>query len=212
MLLLVGAALLAAPAAAATVDVWHLTDPHVDKWYVEGSDAEKCYCESSQACPRMKDCPVEAGTAAARAQPWGNSEGNCATPLNLFASALDFMKAKSGAAPLVYFTGDFSEAGTSYPCGDPDFKPTTPGLTEAQQQINDATASDFATVRSRFPDAKILGSLGNHDLAPGDLCTTGPDGQAWQLDNLTATWGVDLDLEIAALATLKRGGYYAVGF
>jgi 3',5'-cyclic AMP phosphodiesterase CpdA len=33
--------------------------------------------------------------------------------------------------------------------------------------------------------------------------------QAWEYDNLTALWAADLDHNVEALATVKRGGYFS---
>ena len=114
------------------------------------------------------------------AGPWGNSEGNCATPNLLYNSAINFMKievewsmriivtsstlkkkkkrpTRPKQAPntsLVYFTGDFAEAGASYPCHGP----STPG-TESQRQITDIINWDYAALRTQFPNAKIMGYM-----------------------------------------------------
>ena len=76
----------------------------------------------------------------------------------LYSSAVTFMAATK-RTPLVYFTGDFAEAGASSPChGD--------AAATAQRQILDIIAWDWATLKAALPKAKVMGSLGNHDSVP----------------------------------------------
>jgi hypothetical protein len=185
--------------------VWHITDVHVDPWYTVDSDARKCYCETVNSCPRMgPHCTITNDTAS-QAEPWGNSEGNCATPRILFQSAAEFMR-RTQSTPAVYFTGDFAEAGASASC---QFKT---GET-AQQQILDIIAWDWGYLKQQLPHAKVLGSLGNHDSAPGDVFYGGNENgdgkQSWEYNNLTALWGKELDGNPSGLQSLKRGGYYS---
>ena len=102
--------------AAPTFKVWHFTDVHVDPYYVVGSDASKCYCETTDSCQVTGSNCGKAKSPAAAAEVFGNSEGNCATPQTLFESATKFMARQAPDAKLVYFTGDFAEAGASYAC------------------------------------------------------------------------------------------------
>eukprot|EP00937_MAST-01D_sp_MAST-1D-sp2_P004275 g4275.t1 len=199
----------AAVGDAESLFVWHLTDVHVDPYYVENADARACYCETYASCPRM-GAQCASGAAANKstpARPWGNSEGNCATPPQLYESAVQFM-AQTRPTPFVYFTGDFAEAGASYDCS-----PTSP----ARRQVLDIMHYDWRTLKASMPPAtRVFGSLGNHDSAPGDVFYGMNDGgkgqQSWQLENLTALWSGDLGLgaDPAARDTLRRGGYYAV--
>ena len=123
---------------------------------------------------------------------------------------MGFMK-KQAATPLVYFTGDFAEAGASDPCHGKG----EAGAELARQQILDIMNYDWLALRKALPGAKVFGCLGNHDSHPGDVFfgTTGDcpvdKCQKWQYDNLTALWGPDLGNDPAALATLKKGAYYA---
>ena len=49
---------------------------------------------------------------------------------------------------------------------------------------------------------------GNHDSVPAN--TFYSDGrQSWQYEHLAKIWGADLNNDANALATLRRGGYYA---
>ena len=104
-------------------------------------------------------------------------------------------------APVVYFTGDFAEAGASAPCRGS-------AITTAQRQILDVINSDWLALRARMPGAKLMGCLGNHDSAPGDVFY-GTEEQGWQYKNLTALWGPDLQHDQASLATVLAGGYYS---
>ena len=124
----------------------------------------------------------------------------------LYESAVQFMAATK-RTPLVYFTGDFAEAGASSPChGD--------AAATAQRQILDIIAWDWATLKAALPKAKVYGSLGNHDSVPvripasgfralaclrrggvraqGDVYYGGNAGgngsQSWEYNNLTAQW------------------------
>lgn len=197
--------------SASSVFVWHITDVHVDPWYTVGAGADGCYCETAAAwaaapCPRMgPQCNSSRANGSTAAAVWGNSEGNCATPLGLYQSAVAFM-GKTKATPLVYFTGDFAEAGASSPCYGND-------ATTAQRQILDVITWDWQTLQASLPSTKIFGSLGNHDSVPGDvyygLNDDGNGLQSWEYNNLTALWGGDIGSERAGLSTLKRGGYYA---
>eukprot|EP01052_Picozoa_sp_SAG31_P031311 SAG31_NODE_3305_length_4438_cov_5.790505_1_plen_398_part_00 len=189
--------------SAAPYLVWHLTDVHVDPWYTVGSDATRCYCETTAACKVTGSGCANASSANASALPLGNSEGNCATPHALYESAAAFMghttpKLNGG----VYFTGDFAEAGASYPCHGS-------AAATAQRQILDIMAYDWATLKAQLPDgARLYGSLGNHDSVPGDKFYAAA-AQAWQYKNLTSLWAHDLAHDPIALATVKEGGYYA---
>ena len=81
---------------------------------------------------------------------YGNSEGNCATPALLYESGLDFMAQQAPEAPLLYFTGDFAEAGASYPCVPAE------GQAGAEQQILDVISYDYKELRKRFKDTPAL--------------------------------------------------------
>ena len=203
--------LLPSSYAASSVFAWHITDVHVDPWYTVGAGADGCYCETSAAwaaapCPRMgPHCNVSWANGSTAAAVWGNSEGNCATPLGLYQSAVAFM-GKTKATPLVYFTGDFAEAGAASPCHGDE-------AATAQRQILDVITWDWNTLQASLPSTKIFGSLGNHDSVPGDVYygfnDDGKGSQSWEYNNLTALWGADIGSERAGLSTLRRGGYYA---
>jgi len=190
------------------VGVWHLTDVHVDPFYIQGSDATKCYCETTASCSSTGDGCYMANSSAGQvaAEKFGNSEGNCATPFPLYESGLDFMYKQGPNVPLVYFTGDFAEAGASYPC-----TPST-GQPGAEQQILDVINYDYAELRKRFRanSTLTLGCLGNHDSAPGDVFHAAAEGQSWLYDNLTSLWATDVRSSPAALRTISRGAYYSV--
>ena len=84
--------------AGGTLKVWHLTDVHVDPYYTVAASADTCYCETTEKCQTCgKDCVVGDPSAPTAARPWGNSEGNCATPQRLFESAAAFMASTSRA-------------------------------------------------------------------------------------------------------------------
>ena len=219
--------------AASPLRVWHLTDVHVDPWYVVGADASSCYCEITMpgGPPELPVCyqaraadgqcmwgdPCNCtlshhdstpNTANGSAGVFGNSEGNCATPKSLYESALAFMRAgrvgsgNEAGAPLVYFTGDFAEAGASVPCDG------TVNYTVAQQQINDIISYDWRTLHAALPNATVLGTLGNHDAAPGDVFY-GTTRQAWLYNHLGQVWADDLGHDSSALASVRKGGWYA---
>ena len=218
----------AAPAGKPPLRVWHITDVHVDPWYVAGADATTCFCEITKpsgahpGCEQPTTCaPPEAAcncslthhggtpnTANGTAAPFGNSEGNCATPTSLYESALQFMRSgatgSGGAtgAPLVYFTGDFAEAGASYPCDG------TVNMSVAQDQINAIISYDWDALRAALPNATVLGALGNHDAVPGDVYY-GTARQGWLYNHLAKVWGPDLAHEPEALASVRKGGWFS---
>lgn len=75
----------------------------------------RCYCETTAKCQVTgSGCTTQPDKNKAAAI-FGNSEGNCATPMSLYDSAVAFM-GKTEQTDLVYFTGDFAEAGASAPC------------------------------------------------------------------------------------------------
>lgn len=81
---------------------------------------------------------------------------------------------------MIYFTGDFAEAGAVNACN------ASSGVT-AHQQVLDIINWDWLHLRSKFPNARVMGSLGNHDSVPGDVYYAGAE-QAWEYDNLTDLW------------------------
>lgn len=187
---------------ADTRPVWHITDLHLDPYYRPWAPSgQGCYCEMHHQCPRVPvHCRFSMDHAAGI---FGNSEGNCATPERLFASALAWVNSttRTHAQPLVLLTGDFAEAGASYSCG-----PDSP----AKDQIVGLIAMAFDGVRKALPNAKVFGCLGNHDSAPGDVFDGG-DGMAWLYQNLTEKiWAPELAGDAAARATVLRGGYYCL--
>ena len=186
---------------AATIKVWHLTDVHTDPYYIVGSDAARCYCETTASCAVTGAGCVMQPNASLAAPLFGNSEGNCATPKTLYESAMDFMAKEAGDAKMVYFTGDFSEAGAASGCDGSGAGPV------AQRQLLDIMHYDWRTLRARLPSASIIGSFGNHDSSPGDVYY-GDSRQAWLYSNVSASlWGMGLDA--SELKSLERGGYFA---
>ena len=161
-------------AAGVPLRMWHITDVHVDPYYIEGSDATSCYCETGASCPRMGNkCELQSNKSLSAGH-FGNSEGDCATPLSLYESTVQFMAQKAADAPVVFFTGDFSEAGASYPCST---------SSSAQSQITSIIGYDFETLKSQLPKSRIFGCLGNHDSAPGDVFGTTSE-MAWLYESL----------------------------
>lgn len=189
-------------APPAPVRVWHLTDVHTDPYYVAGSDASGCFCETTASCGTCGSHCVLQRNATLAALKWGSSEGNCATPKSLYESALSFMATEAPDASMVYFTGDFSEAGATSGCDGSGAGKV------AQRQLLDIMHYDWHTLTKAFPHAKLIGSFGNHDSSPGDVYY-GDERQAWLYENVTESlWGVGLEPSDAV--PLKRGGYYAV--
>lgn len=186
------------PAKTATEQWWHLTDTHLDPYYTEGAFVSGCYCETHDACPRMpSDCTI--APAGAGAGPFGESEADCATPVALWESALEFMADTAPAVTLVLHTGDHGEAGLSASCS---------AESPAQAQIVGILERSMAGLHAAFPAARIFSVLGNHDGTPGDVFDAGPP-EAWLYDNLTSIFGQTFANDSAALATLQTGGYYS---
>lgn len=220
-----------AAAAGRTRSVVHLTDVHVDPWFVAGSDAYDCYCETNAQCPRMgEECSQSLQDPAAftAAGYFGSAEGDCATPLTLYDSAMSFISSlvPSLGSPttnsvkpppqLVYYTGDFTEAGAPYACVN--MNSSAGDTLEAQQQVVNIITAGWNAARratsggknnATAADVRMFGTLGNHDLVPGDLAF-GTEAMAWLYTKLAELWGPDLGWDEAALETLRIGGYYSV--
>ena len=197
-------------ARASVLRAYHVTDIHIDPYYEEGvPSGDGCYCEAHASCPQGvgEQCVVGSPNASsAPAGPFGDSEGDCATPPSLWASALAFMASASGPAPdarFVFLTGDYGEAGNSYPCpadGDAD---------TAREQVAWMIENASAAVRAALPNAKLFGCLGNHDAAPGDGYGNS-SAMAYLYEALAADGAAySADLDEAARATLREGGWYA---
>lgn len=200
-------ALYAGAWAESTVTIIHLTDVHVDPFYVTGSIASSgCFCETHETCPRFPESCTIASSPADAAGPYGDAENNCATPPALWSSAMTFLGAgpATSSASIVFFTGDFGEAGLSAPCAPP------PAAT-ARQQILDAVARGMSSVRATFPAALVFGVFGNHDTAPGDAFSSSSE-MAWLYGAVGAAdgaFGRSLAGDAPALATLQATGWYA---
>jgi hypothetical protein len=86
---------------------------------------------------------------------FGMPEDECATPPALWSSAMEYLSLANDANPaaFVVFTGDFGEAGLSYPCNT--------GQT-AQEAIVENINNAMTAVRSAHPGLKVYGAFGNH--------------------------------------------------
>ena len=113
------------------------------------------------------------------------------------------------AKPLVYFTGDFAEAGATAPCSGH-------GNEVAQRQVLDIINWDVETLRAAFDDSNtdetevaddsvpVFPALGNHDSVPGDIYV-GTDDMQWLYNNLTSLFSDVLDTD--GNATMRLGGW-----
>jgi hypothetical protein len=141
---------------AVPVDIVHITDVHIDPHYSQGSIANGCYCESYANCPlaRSPSC-VHTDDPSLAALMFGMPEDECATPPALWSSAMEYLSLANDANPaaFVVFTGDFGEAGLSYPCNT--------GQT-AQEAIVENINNAMTAVRSAHPGLKVYGAFGNH--------------------------------------------------
>ena len=124
-----------------------------------------------------------------KARPFGNSQGNCATPRTLYDSAVEFMNENSqDGADIVLFTGDFTQAGLS-----------------SEMAVYETIAEAFQRLQEGFPGVKgIYGTVGNHDKYPGDVFPYPYDGYRV----LASIWQPYLDSQ--AVETVIDGGYYAM--
>ena len=184
-------------------NIWHLTDVHVDPYYVTGSDAARCYCETYESCPRSGSTCNLAPDHTTAAQFWGTGEGDCATPPSLYGSAMDFISTEHN---MVYYTGDFAEAGAPYACIPTDN--ATLSKLRAEEQVISIIKSGWSHVKLAVNNSRVFGTLGNHDVVPGDVCK-GTSEMKWLYETLTEIWADDLNNEPAALSTLLKGGYYS---
>ena len=194
--------------------IWHLTDVHVDPYYVVGSDAANCYCETYESCPRIGATCKMSNDPPTAAQYWGTGEGNCATPVPLYESCMEFLSSNMATTTttpnnnnntppqLAYYTGDFTEAGAPYACN-------ASSHVTAQDQVVGIIRRGWKKVKAALGGPnRVFGVLGNHDLVPGDSCYGTPK-MSWLYQNLTELWADDLNHDPTALATLAKGGYYA---
>jgi hypothetical protein len=141
---------------AVPVDIVHITDVHIDPHYSQGSIANGCYCESYANCPlaRSPSC-VHTDDPSLAALMFGMPEDECATPPALWSSAMEYLSLANDANPAVFVvvTGDYGEAGLSYPCNT--------GQT-AQEAIVENINNAMTAVRSAHPGLKVYGAFGNH--------------------------------------------------
>eukprot|EP01047_Picozoa_sp_COSAG01_P041134 COSAG01_NODE_3512_length_5986_cov_3.098182_5_plen_573_part_00 len=153
-------------------------------------------CHSGANMPSASICgraaALKNGTPAGMAGHFGHSEGNCATPKVLFESALEFMLRQAPHADRIVFTGDFGQAGYAN-----------------HNQTLGVMKYSTGLLRQRFPRAKVLHCLGNHDATPSGDVFTGTQDMAWLYSPLsTQIWQPELD-PVAQASTLK-GGWYSV--
>ena len=129
---------------------------------------------------------------------WGNIKETpeCAwTPSEQMISGLNAMKEINGEPDFILMSGDivhFPKRNVS------DLTPELILLT-----IEQVTA----WVMKTFPNAKLYGALGNHDLSPSNNWPTTPSESKWLFDKLVDIWSPWLPE--TALKTLGETGWYS---
>ncbi len=129
---------------------------------------------------------------------WGNMKETpeCAwTPSEQMISGLNAMKEINGEPDFILMSGDivhFPKRNVS------DLTPELILLT-----IEQVTA----WVMKTFPNAKLYGALGNHDLSPSNNWPTTPSESKWLFDKLVDIWSPWLPE--TALKTLGETGWYS---
>lgn len=145
--------------------------------------------------------PATCGIApspADAAGPFGAALDDCATPLALWASAMEFVSTLN--LRIVLLTGDFGEAGASAPCS---------AASPAQEQVLGIMDHALASVRAAAPQSLVYPVVGNHDSAPGDVFSSTED-MAWLFDKLAnGTFSASFAGDADALATIRQGGWYS---
>jgi hypothetical protein len=190
------AALAATPPS---LTVLHITDVHIDPHYTLGTIAGSgCYCDSHEACPRMPSSCVHTDDATLQALPFGMPEDSCATPLGLWGAAMAFVAAQSPPS-MVFFTGDFGDAGLADACS---------ASSPAKEQIVTNIVNAFAALRLALPGVPIYGAFGNHDSTPFDTFNN-TASQAWLYDATAPSFTADFAADAAAAASFQAGGWYA---
>ena len=204
-------ALLAGSVAPQPISVWHLTDIHVDPYYMVGSRSAACNCETHDACPRLSaSCVITTNASQHPALPFGMPEQECATPPSVWEAALTYLNdrgpatsnSSSSSPQLVFFTGDFGEAGLADSCS---------ADSPAKLQITNAIHHAYAGVRAALPTASIYGVLGNHDSAPGDEFGS-TASMAWLYGNVSSAFCADAGSNssvAACVQSFRTGGWYA---
>ena len=165
------------PTVALSSKIWHFTDIHVDPIYVVGSDIY-AYCNGN-----VTDGDDKAGL-------WGEPAGNCATPLHLYNSAVNFMnktQTNDDSFDFVFFTGDYTQAGL----------PT-------QGDVINTISHTWGVLKEALPSVPLYGCIGNHDSYPGNQFPYPFD----LYFTIAEVWDTFLTPE--AKATVADGGYYSI--
>jgi len=158
--------------------IWHFTDIHVDPIYIVGSDIY-AYCNGN-----VTDGVNKAGA-------WGEPAGDCATPLKLYNSAVNFMNSRTNSDDsnfdFVFFTGDYTQAGL----------PT-------QGDVINTIARTWSILEDALPGMPLYGCVGNHDSYPGNQFPYPFD----LYYSIAAVW--DNFLPPDSKKTVEDGGYYSL--
>jgi len=172
---------LAIAAASSNPKIWHFTDIHVDPIYVVGANIY-AYCNGNVT-----------DNVTSQAARFGEPAGDCATPFDLYESAVGYLKETTEAADssspynFVFFTGDNTQAGLP---------------TQADVLITIAHTWDI--LEAALPDTPLYGAIGNHDSFPGNQFPHPFD----YFYNVASIW--DNWLTPEAKTTVIDGGYYSV--
>ena len=197
-LLALAAAVLTATSHASPITILHITDVHIDPLYVIGTLAgHGCYCESHDTCPRFPSTCAHTDNSSLAALPFGMPEDSCATPIGLWEAAVSFVKTL--APSMVFFTGDFGQAGLATACSG-----TSPAQTQLLNNIHNA----YAALRAVLPGVPIYGAYGNHDSTPFDVYNN-TAVQSWLYNGTADAMAADFARDADAMATFLAGGWYA---
>ena len=162
----------------------HMTDMHIDLGYVAGNNR---LCGTPLCC-RFTDGP--APNASAAAGYWGNTDGNCDIPYRTAEQAMSFLESKD--IDLVVWTGDN--------IGHNDW-------TQEMSTQFENTKILAKAFKKHLPNARIIGTPGNHECFPVNQCAFGGELFSWMNEQLAEAYE-DL-LSEASLITLREYGYYA---
>ena len=183
--------------AAAAVTILHLTDVHIDPYYQIGTLAAGCFCESHDTCARFPPTCTHTDNSSLAALPFGMPEDNCATPPGLWEAAMGFVASLNPS--MVFFTGDFGQAGLAVACSE---------RSPAQTQLLDNIHNAFASLRAVLPGVPIYGVYGNHDSEPFDVFNN-TAAQSWLYAGSADAMARDFAHDASAVASFMAGGWYA---
>lgn len=165
----------------------HITDMHPDPFYVEGSEIdEQCHCGT--------------GKGSGTASKYGDAILGCDSPMVLVTKTLEWIKENlSDKIDFVVWTGDNVRHDN-----DRRFPRTESYIFEMNANISTIMKNTFADPNA--PDElqlKLIPSLGNNDVYPHNLFSTGPTLQTREMFRIWQDY-----IPQSQLHTFNKGAYF----